>query len=160
MTNFASNFPIQYISSPHITLKRRAANNLNFFISRFYISKIIHCIDHSKIYDLIFQSIFLSFPGHKMRRRCSVINIISLCLLYFITIKCHIVFGSQVSIMFSSVLHFFVEQLSQGKSYNKYCRFCTFTYISENFIAKFHPGQKLLTNFAFLSFRKKIVVCC
>ena len=58
-------------------------------------------------------------------------------------------------IRYISVNHFFIEQLSQGTCYNKYCRFCTFTYNPENFIPKFHPGQKLLPNFAFLSFRKK-----
>ena len=42
-----------------------------------------------------------------------------------------------------SVLHFFVEQLSQGKSYNKYCRLCTFTYILENVMQKFDLDQKV-----------------
>ena len=46
-----------------------------------------------------------------------------------------------------SVLHFLVEQLSQGVSYNKYCRLCTFTYIPENLMQKFDLDldQKLLT---------------
>ena len=56
--------------------------------------------------------------------------------------------------MYTSVLHSFVEQLSQGKSYKKYCRLCTFTYIPENFMQKFDLDQKLLTILAFCFFKR------
>ena len=54
----------------------------------------------------------------------------------------------------SSVLHFLVEQLSQGNSYNKYCRLCTFTYIPENFMQKFDLDQKLLALLVFCHFKR------
>ena len=41
------------------------------------------------------------------------------------------------------VIHFFVDQRSQSKKYNNRFRFCTFTYIPENFIEKFGLGQKI-----------------
>ena len=53
-----------------------------------------------------------------------------------------------------SVLHFLVEQLSQGVSYNKYCRLCTFTYIPENLMQKFDLDQKLLTILVFCLFKR------
>ena len=53
-----------------------------------------------------------------------------------------------------SVLHFFAEQLLQGKSYNKYCRLCTFTYIPENLMQKFDLDQKLLMILVFCLFKR------
>ena len=57
--------------------------------------------------------------------------------------------------LFNSVNHFFIEQLSKGKSYNKYCRFCTFTYVLKISYQNFIQVKSYWRISLFLSFRKK-----
>ena len=56
--------------------------------------------------------------------------------------------------LFNSVNHFFIEQLSKGKSYNKYCRFCTFTYVLKISYQNFIQVKSYCRNSLFCLFER------